>query len=137
MAPALLAISFSSGGSYKENPSRISPAETLRNGRTNLKEDMDRLQIEELRSRNKQLEQQLKESQRHEKELRAQLEEMRIRLSTVEEAEERLCSQLGDLEAEAVEEAQSYNREFNSLQQRLRETENLLLAARAGLQRHR
>eukprot|EP01018_Ginkgo_biloba_P026314 Gb_18061 [translate_table: standard] len=101
--------------------------------------DAEGLEIDQLKSHNWQLEQQLKESQRRQKELRAQLEEMGIRLSTVEEAEERLCSQLGDLEAEAVEEAQSYNREFNSLQQRLRETENLLLAVRAEhtLQRHR
>eukprot|EP01018_Ginkgo_biloba_P026358 Gb_25233 [translate_table: standard] len=92
--------------------------------------DVEGLEIDQLKSHNWQLEQQLKESQRREKELRAQLEEMRIRLSTAEEAEERLCSQLGDMEAEAVEEAQSYNREFNSLQQRLREMENLLVLAR-------
>eukprot|EP01018_Ginkgo_biloba_P026359 Gb_25232 [translate_table: standard] len=114
MAPAFLRFSTSASSSNNESS----------------RAEKEELPIEEVRARNMQLEQQLKESQRHENELRAQLEEMRIRLSTVEEAEERLCSQLGDLEAEAVEQAQSYSREINSLKQRLTEMENLLAVAR-------
>eukprot|EP01018_Ginkgo_biloba_P040688 Gb_39771 [translate_table: standard] len=65
--------------------------------------DVEGSEIDQLKSHNWQLEQQLKESQRREKELRALLEEMRIRLSTAEKGEERLCSQRGDMEAKAVE----------------------------------
>jgi len=93
--------------------------------------------MRELRLINERLLQQLEESRRQEAEMRAELEETRIRFLTVREAEERLCTQLGEFEAESVEQAQAYNQEIISLTQRLNHAEHLLSAANDELQRRR
>ena len=98
-------------------------------------EDKKEEEMRELRLKNRSLLQQLEENRRQEAELLAELEETRIRLLTAREAEERLCSQLGEFEAESVEQAQAYNQEMTSLTQRLKHAEYLLSAANEQLQR--
>ncbi|MBA0553983.1 hypothetical protein Golob_013118 [Gossypium lobatum] len=49
------------------------------------------------------------------------------RLRVAEEAEERLCSQLGDLEAESVNQARAYNAHILSLMDQLSKGSNLLI----------
>ncbi|EEF50902.1 protein RESPONSE TO LOW SULFUR 2 [Ricinus communis] len=64
---------------------------------------------EQLKMRNEELEKALKESKEREGEMREELQRAWHRLRIAEEAEERLCSQLGELEAEAVNQARAYN----------------------------
>ncbi|XVE58232.1 hypothetical protein DITRI_Ditri04bG0153500 [Diplodiscus trichospermus] len=70
---------------------------------------------EELRKRNRELEKELKESKKREEETRKELHKIRERLRVAEEAEERLCYQLGELEAESVNQARAYNAHIRSL----------------------
>ncbi|MBA0763233.1 hypothetical protein Gotri_012720 [Gossypium trilobum] len=49
------------------------------------------------------------------------------RLRVAEEAEERLCSQLGDLEAESVNQVRAYNAHILSLMDQLSKGSNLLI----------
>ncbi|GLJ07150.1 hypothetical protein SUGI_0059710 [Cryptomeria japonica] len=88
--------------------------------------EIEKLEIEALRCENMKLQRQVEESQRYEAELMADLEKVRMRLLMTEEAEERLCSQLGDLEAESVLQAQDYNHHINSLKQQLSQMQHLL-----------
>ncbi|KAF8379857.1 hypothetical protein HHK36_029306 [Tetracentron sinense] len=48
------------------------------------------------------------------------------RLRAVEEAEEMLCSQLGELEAEAVDQARAYHAQIKSLMHQLSQAQLLL-----------
>ncbi|GLU21366.1 hypothetical protein SLE2022_375110 [Rubroshorea leprosula] len=64
---------------------------------------------EELRKRNEELEQELKESREREEIMMKELQKAWERLRVAEEAEERLCLQLGELEAESVHQARDYN----------------------------
>ncbi|XP_021285637.1 protein RESPONSE TO LOW SULFUR 3-like [Herrania umbratica] len=73
----------------------------------------------ELRKRNEELERELKQSREREEVMRKQLTKAWERLKVVEEAEERLCSQLGELEAESVNEARAYNARILSLMDQL------------------
>lgn len=84
---------------------------------------------EELRRRNEELEMELRKSQEREEQMKAQLQKARERLRIAEEAEERLCSQLGELEAEAVDQARSYNEHVVSLRDQLSRAQQLLQAA--------
>ncbi|KAB1205262.1 hypothetical protein CJ030_MR7G012102 [Morella rubra] len=68
-----------------------------------------------LRRRNEQLEKELRESQVREEQMKKELQRAWERLRVAEEAEERLCSQLGELEAEAVQQARDYNARILSL----------------------
>ncbi|KAH6813623.1 hypothetical protein C2S51_022641 [Perilla frutescens var. frutescens] len=71
-----------------------------------------------LRRRNEELERELKESLEREARMREELARAMGRLRVAEEAEERLCSQLGELKAEAVDEAREYRaRIFELLEQ--------------------
>ncbi|XP_050231259.1 protein RESPONSE TO LOW SULFUR 2-like [Mercurialis annua] len=63
----------------------------------------------ELRKRNEELEKALKESKKREEEMRNELLKTWHRLRVAEDAEERLCSQLGELEAEALNQARAHN----------------------------
>ena len=133
MAPALLGFSFANPFEKAKvrsvNDSSIMAVE----GAGDKKEE----EMRELRLKNRSFLQQLEESRRREADLRAELEETRICFLTVREAEERLCSQLGEFEAESVERAQAYNQEISSLTHRLKHAEQLLSAANEELHRRR
>lgn len=61
------------------------------------------------------LERALKESREREEQMRAELQRVWKRLRVAEDAEERLCSQLAELEAEAVLQARTYQAHILSL----------------------
>ncbi|PON60361.1 hypothetical protein PanWU01x14_153470 [Parasponia andersonii] len=82
-----------------------------------------------LKKRNEELEQELRRSQEREEEMKTELVKAWRRLRVAEEAEERLCSQLGELEAEAVNEARSYHARIVSLMDQLSRAQQLLQAA--------
>ncbi|GLJ07151.1 hypothetical protein SUGI_0059720 [Cryptomeria japonica] len=88
--------------------------------------EIEKVEIEALKCENMKLQRQVEESQRYEAKLMADLEKVRMKLFKSEEAEERLCSQLGDLEAESVLQAQDYNHHINSLKQQLAQMQHLL-----------
>jgi len=131
MAPALLGFSFASP--FEKPKAKVRIVNDVNGGVEDKKEE----EMKDLRLINKCLLHQLEESRRQEAEVRAELEETRIRLLNVREAEERLCTQLGEFEAESVEQAQAYNQEIISLTQRLNHAEHLLSAANDELQRRR
>uniref|UniRef100_A0A7C8YJ67 Uncharacterized protein n=1 Tax=Opuntia streptacantha TaxID=393608 RepID=A0A7C8YJ67_OPUST len=83
----------------------------------------------ELRRKNQELERELKESKRREERLREELNTMWDRLKVAEEAEERLCSQLGDLEVEALEQARAYHARLSTLMDQLSRAHGLLQSA--------
>ncbi|XP_042016552.1 protein RESPONSE TO LOW SULFUR 3-like [Salvia splendens] len=72
-----------------------------------------------LRRRNEELERELRESLEREERTRAELTRTMERLMVTEEAEERLCSQLGELEAEAVGQAREYRARIMELMDQL------------------
>ncbi|KAH7664580.1 ArsR-like helix-turn-helix domain-containing protein [Dioscorea alata] len=72
------------------------------------KDDDDDNQMENLKRRNQELEKELKKGIEREIKMREELERTKERLRLVEDAEEMLCSQLGELEAEAVMHARQY-----------------------------
>ncbi|KAK1325345.1 hypothetical protein QJS10_CPA01g00481 [Acorus calamus] len=69
--------------------------------------------------RNEELERELRESQRREERLAEELRRVRERLRAAEEAEERLCFELGELEAESLCQARDYHRRFADLAEQL------------------
>eukprot|EP00262_Sarcandra_glabra_P010484 TRINITY_DN25766_c0_g1_i1.p1 TRINITY_DN25766_c0_g1~~TRINITY_DN25766_c0_g1_i1.p1 ORF type:complete len:124 (+),score=37.89 TRINITY_DN25766_c0_g1_i1:32-373(+) len=75
-----------------------------------------------LRRRNEELERELEK-------MREEMERTKERLRVVEEAEEMLCSQLGDLEAESVEQAREHHEQIRSLMEQLSLAHKLLQAA--------
>ncbi|KAG9455369.1 hypothetical protein H6P81_008273 [Aristolochia fimbriata] len=74
---------------------------------------------EALRRRNDELERELRRSAEREERMREELEKTRERLRVVEDAEERLCYQLGELEAEAVDQAREYHSQIRALMEQL------------------
>ncbi|XP_039063159.1 protein RESPONSE TO LOW SULFUR 3-like [Hibiscus syriacus] len=82
---------------------------------------------EELRKRNEELEKELRESREREEEMKKELRKMWERLRVAEEAEERLCSQLGELEAESVNQARDYNAHIFSLMDQLSKANNVFV----------
>nr|BAM64850.1 hypothetical protein [Beta vulgaris] len=73
--------------------------------------------VEMMRKRNEELERELKESLIREEKMKVQLERVLERVRVAEEAEERLCLELGELEVEAVENAPfslKYNAFYNT-----------------------
>lgn len=80
----------------------------------------------ELKKRNQELEKELKESKEREEKMRRQLQSAWERLRVAEEAEERLCSQLGELEAEAVYQARDYHDRIVSLMEQLSRAQSLI-----------
>ncbi|RWR80882.1 trichohyalin-like protein [Cinnamomum micranthum f. kanehirae] len=84
-----------------------------------------------LRKRNEELEKELQSSLQREEKARVDLERTKQRLRATEEAEERLCSQLGELEAEAVEQARAYHSQIRSLMEQLSQAQKLLRSADA------
>ncbi|KAI3895580.1 hypothetical protein MKW98_025371 [Papaver atlanticum] len=79
-----------------------------------------------LRQRNEELEIELKKSLEREERTRRELEKTTQRLYVVEEAEERLCSQLGELEAEALDHVRLYRAQIRSLSEQLSQAQTLL-----------
>lgn len=82
-----------------------------------------------LRRRNEELENELKKSMEREEIMKRELQRMYERLRVAEDAEERLCSQLGELEAEAVDQARSHRSHVLSLMNQLSVTQKLLQTA--------
>lgn len=80
-----------------------------------------------LRKRNEDLERELKKSKEREDQMRLELQRACERLRLAEDAEERLCSQLGELEAEAVNQARDYHARILSLVDQLSQAHQLLL----------
>merc|ERR1711974_336156 len=76
-------------------------------------------QEEVLRRRNEELERELKISLEREEKMKNELQKTWQRLRVAEDAEERLCSQLGELEAEAVDQARAYRERLVSLMEQL------------------
>ncbi|XP_044505770.1 protein RESPONSE TO LOW SULFUR 3-like [Mangifera indica] len=74
---------------------------------------------EDLKRRNEELERELKKSREREEQTRVELQKVLARLRLAEEAEEMLCSQLGELEAEAVTQARAYHAQIISLMNQL------------------
>ncbi|KAI3922358.1 hypothetical protein MKX01_006047 [Papaver californicum] len=79
-----------------------------------------------LRQRNEELQIELKKSMEREEAMRRELEKTTQRLYVAEEAEERLCSQLGELEAEALDHVRLYQAQIRSLNEQLSQAQSLL-----------
>ena len=79
----------------------------------------DGREVEELRRRNQELEEELRRSREKEAATRIELERTLDRLRVAEEAEERLCFQVGELEAEAVNQARAYAIRIQSLMEQI------------------
>ncbi|EEF49253.1 conserved hypothetical protein [Ricinus communis] len=77
------------------------------------------MENDQLRRRNEELEKALRESKEREAITRHELQGVLHKLRIAEEAEEMLCSQLGELEAEAVHQARAYNARIVSLMDQL------------------
>lgn len=86
-----------------------------------------------LRKRNEELERELKKSQEREEMMKQELRTTFHRLRVAEEAEEHLCCQLGELEAEAVEQARNYRLRMAALMEQLSLAQNLLQSASLSL----
>ncbi|KAL9164266.1 hypothetical protein ABFS82_06G094800 [Erythranthe guttata] len=76
--------------------------------------------------RNEELEKELKNSMEREAGLKQELQRAWERLMVAEEAEEHLCSQLGDLEAEAADQAREYRAQIIILMEQLSVAQKLL-----------
>ncbi|KAM7504955.1 hypothetical protein LguiB_003859 [Lonicera macranthoides] len=82
-----------------------------------------------LKNRNEELERELERSAEREEKMKKELQRTWERLRVAEEAEERLCTQLGELEAEAVDQARSYRARMLSLMDQLSAAQKLLQSA--------
>ncbi|XP_019248903.1 PREDICTED: protein RESPONSE TO LOW SULFUR 3-like [Nicotiana attenuata] len=83
-------------------------------------------EAEVLRRRNEELEKELKKSLEREEKMKQELKKTWERLKVAEEAEERLCSQLGELEAEAVNQSRAYRTRVINLMEQLSVAQKLL-----------
>ncbi|CAI9774222.1 unnamed protein product [Fraxinus pennsylvanica] len=104
----------------------ISPAQTKPQHRSELPALAE---LEVLHKRNEELEKELKRSLEREENMKQELQRTWERLRVAEEAEERLCSQLGEFEAEAVDQARSYRARLMSLMEQLSAAQKLLQQA--------
>lgn len=77
------------------------------------------VELQELRARNAELERELREAREGEAAGRRELERARAQLRVVEEAEERLSAELGELEAEASAQARAHQFHICALSDRL------------------
>ncbi|KAJ1431743.1 protein RESPONSE TO LOW SULFUR 2-like [Sesbania bispinosa] len=80
-----------------------------------------------MKKRNEELEEELRHSKEREEQMKRQLQAACERLRVAEDAEERLCSQLGELEAEALQQARDYHARIVSLMEELSKANNTLL----------
>ncbi|KAH6809742.1 hypothetical protein C2S51_027525 [Perilla frutescens var. frutescens] len=81
---------------------------------------------ETLKRRNEELEKELRSSLEREERVKEELQRTWERLQLAEEAEERLCSQLGELEAEAVDHVREYRAQITLLMEKLSLAHKLL-----------
>ncbi|ERN08194.1 protein RESPONSE TO LOW SULFUR 4 [Amborella trichopoda] len=81
---------------------------------------------EGLKKTNEELQRELWASLEREERMREQLERVIRQLRLLEDAEERLCTQLGEVEAEALDQARTYNMQVQALTLRLSQAEALL-----------
>lgn len=79
-----------------------------------------------LKKRNEELEKELKNSLEREERMNQELQKTFERLRVAEEAEERLCIQLGELEAEAVDHVRGYMAQILTLSEKLSLAQKLL-----------
>ncbi|KAL0358814.1 UNVERIFIED_CONTAM: protein RESPONSE TO LOW SULFUR 3 [Sesamum angustifolium] len=79
-----------------------------------------------LRRRNEELERELKKSLEREDRMKEELRSVWGRVRVAEEAEERLCWQLGELEAEAVNEAREYRARVMELMEQLSDAHRVI-----------
>lgn len=86
----------------------------------------DEASAEVLRKRNEELEKELKKSVEREEKMKEELQKAWRRLKVAEEAEERLCFQLGEFEAEAVDQARAYRARLSNLMEQLSAAQKLL-----------
>ncbi|KAK1274570.1 hypothetical protein QJS04_geneDACA013211 [Acorus gramineus] len=84
-------------------------------------------EAELLLRRNKELERELRESQRREERVAEELRMVREKLRAAEEGEERLCFELGELEAESLCQARDYHRRIADLAEQLARVQVVLL----------
>ncbi|CAI9295565.1 unnamed protein product [Lactuca saligna] len=90
---------------------------------------VDHDQEEVLRRRNEELERELKRSMEREEKMKMELQKIWERLRVAEDAEERLCSQLGELEAEAMDQARDYRERIITLMEQLSAAQKLIQSA--------
>ncbi|KVI04547.1 protein RESPONSE TO LOW SULFUR 3-like [Cynara cardunculus var. scolymus] len=107
----------------------MAPTMAVQNQRTTTATDMKE---EVLRRRNEELERELKRSLEREEKMKTELKKTWERLRVAEEAEERLCSQLGELEAEAMDQAVAYRERLVSLMEQLAAAQKLIQSASVG-----
>ncbi|KAK4489810.1 hypothetical protein RD792_000454 [Penstemon davidsonii] len=79
-----------------------------------------------LQRRNEELERELRNSLDREERMKEDLIKLWGRLRVAEEAEERLCFQLGELEAEAVDQAREYRARVVKLMEQLNDAQRIL-----------
>ncbi|MFS7961587.1 putative protein response to low sulfur [Helianthus anomalus] len=84
---------------------------------------------EVLRRRNEEVERELKRSLEREEKMKMELQKTWERLRVAEDAEERLCSQLGELEAEAVDQARAYRERLVMLMEQLSAAQKIIESA--------
>ncbi|KAJ8499683.1 hypothetical protein OPV22_010235 [Ensete ventricosum] len=87
------------------------------------------VEMEALKRRNEELEREVREGREREESTRRELERTRALLHAVEEAEERLCSELAELEAEAVAQSRAYHLRLAALSEQLAAAHSVLSAA--------
>ncbi|XP_021725738.1 protein RESPONSE TO LOW SULFUR 3-like [Chenopodium quinoa] len=90
------------------------------------KKNVEDIDMEVMRKKNAELERELRESLEREEKMKRELQRAWERVRVAEEAEERLCSQLGELEVEAVEQAREYNARIAALMDQLSRAHVLL-----------
>ena len=78
-----------------------------------------------LRKRNEELERELRKSKEREEQMKQELQRAWERLKIAEEGEERLCSQLAELEAESVIHARASHARILSLMEQLSQPHSL------------
>ncbi|KAK9122439.1 hypothetical protein Syun_020056 [Stephania yunnanensis] len=86
----------------------------------------DEVEEESLKRKNMELERELKKSMEREQKMRDELKRTAKRLLLLQEAEEMLCSQMGELEAEALQQVRYYRAKITSLTDQLSHAHNLL-----------
>lgn len=89
-------------------------------------EDRDETTASELKRWNEELEEEVRRSKEREQILRRQLQSVWERIRVAEDAEERLCSQLADLEADSLQQARHYHARILSLMDQLSLDRSLL-----------
>ncbi|KAI3944550.1 hypothetical protein MKW92_042910 [Papaver armeniacum] len=83
-------------------------------------------QNEVLRQRNEELEIQIKKSLERQEKTRRQVEKTTQRINVVEESEKKLNSQVGEIEAKAVDHVRLYQAQIRSLNEQLDQAQALL-----------